>query len=52
MKDQTTITLKRDTRKKLSILKIDTDAKNMDEVINNLIEELKKGVKKNENKRN
>lgn len=46
MKEITTITLTRDTAKKLKILKIDTDANDMDEVVNYLLKELKREVKK------
>lgn len=46
MKDKTTITVERDTSKNLQIIKIHTNAKNVDNVIRSLIKNQKKKVKK------
>ena len=41
MKDKTTITISRDTAKQLKITKIESDAKDMDQVVLDLIERAK-----------
>ena len=41
MKDKTTITVQRDTQKKLMMFKIETNAKSLDEVLMFMIDKLK-----------
>lgn len=48
MKEITTITVERDTLKDLTILKLDSNARNIDAVIKDIIKQLKK-KKKNGN---